>query len=34
MPESFKAFFQFFKTRPLTLTCFGAACFALGAFLF
>lgn len=34
MSEAIKAFFQFFKTRPITLGCYGAACFLLGAVIF
>jgi len=34
MPEPVKEFFTFFKTRPVTLSLFGFACFALGALIF
>lgn len=34
MPDFIKRFFAFFKERPLTMGCYGAACFALGVFLF
>lgn len=34
MPDNVKAFFQFFKTRPLTLGCYGLACFLIGAAFF
>lgn len=34
MPEPIKDFFTFFKTRPITLGCFGLGCFLVGALFF
>lgn len=31
MKEKIKGFFTFFKERPVTMGCYGVACFALGA---
>jgi len=33
LKDKVKGFFTFWKTRPITMGCYGAGCFALG-FLF
>ena len=34
MPAFIKAFFTFFKARPVIMACYGIACFLIGAVIF